>query len=253
MPDFDLLTAGFPCQPFSTYGQCKGFEDCRSDIFQYLIEIIKLKNPQYVLFENTATLLNHDNGATLWKILQALWENGYNAQWQVIDSHHFIAQNRRRIYIIASLAKESTPAIFPLPYFSQTNPQAAQRRTRSKSMYPEEERSKPRSKKEIQQSISKGEYWFLNTGFLKSHKTNRLRLRRATPTITTNPSSEFMVIQNGNARILTPQECEKLQGFPSGFTASVSADSRRYNLIGNAVTIPVIEMIGKVMMRECTV
>ena len=61
MPDFDLLTAGFPCQPFSTYGKCKGFEDCRSDISQYLIGIIKLKNPKYVLFENTATLLNHDN------------------------------------------------------------------------------------------------------------------------------------------------------------------------------------------------
>ncbi len=253
MPDFDLLTAGFPCQPFSTYGKCKGFEDCRSDIFQDLIGIIACKRPQYVLFENTATLLNHDNGATFWKILQTLWKNGYDAQWQIIDSKHFIPQNRRRIYIIASLTKESTPAIFPLPYFSQTNPQTASRRSRSESLYPDQKGSKPKQQKKAKQSNSKGEYWFLNTGFLKSQKTNRLRLRRATPTLTTNPSTEFMVVQNGNPRVLTPIECERLQGFPDNYTDSITADTRRYNLIGNAVTIPVIEMIGKVMMRECVV
>jgi len=253
MPDFDLLTAGFPCQPFSTYGKCKGFEDCRSDIFQDLIGIIACKRPQYVLFENTATLLNHDNGATFWKILQTLWKNGYDAQWQIIDSKHFILQNRRRIYIIASLTEKSTPAIFPLPYFSQTNPQTASRRSRSESLYPDQKGSKPKQQKKAKQSNSKGEYWFLNTGFLKSQKTNRLRLRRATPTLTTNPSTEFMVVQNGNPRVLTPIECERLQGFPDNYTDSITADTRRYNLIGNAVTIPVIEMIGKVMMRECVV
>jgi len=93
----------------------------------------------------------------------------------------------------------------------------------------------------------------LNTGFLQSCKTNRLRLRSASPTLTTNPSTEFMVIQNGNARILTPIECERLQGFPDNYTDSITADSRRYNLIGNAVTIPVIEKIGQVMLRECSI
>lgn len=84
----------------------------------------------------------------------------------------------------------------------------------------------------------------MNTSFLKSVKTNRLRLRDAIPTLTTVPSNDFAVIQNGRARILTPTECEKLQGFPKDWTSSLDAYTRRCNLIGNAITVPVVEQIG---------
>lgn len=244
MPDFDLLTAGFPCQPFSTAGKCEGFKDCRIDIFQQIIRIIEQKHPKFVFLENTSGLLNHDNGATFWQVLQAFWKCGYDVQWQIINSQYFVPQYRNRLYIVASLAEERFPSIFPLTCFSQHNPQAVNQRKGSKPTYLKKTGGEKNQKKTRYRTNYKGSYWFLNTAFLNSPKKNRLRLRSVTPTLTTCPSQDFAIIQNGQARILTPIECERLQGFPKNWTASLAADTRRYNLIGNAVTIPVIKQIG---------
>lgn len=93
----------------------------------------------------------------------------------------------------------------------------------------------------------------MNMTFINSQMKNRLRLRSVSPTLTTTPSSDFAVIQDGFARTLTPEECEILQGFPPGWTASLTADTRRCNLIGNAVTVPVIEQIGMALKEVVVV
>lgn len=77
IPEFDVLTAGFPCQPFSICGRRQGFEDTRGTLFFHICEIIKLKQPQVVLLENVKHLIHHDRGRTLDIILRSLEELGY--------------------------------------------------------------------------------------------------------------------------------------------------------------------------------
>ena len=233
MPDFDLLTAGFPCQPFSIAGKCQGFQDDRSDLFYEIIRIAKGKKPKFMLLENTAGLLNNANGRSFAKILYALWEIGYDCQWEVIDSKHYLPQNRRRLFIICTLREkiQNPPAIFPLLHGKKKPQSTTQKR------------------KKFRSQADKGEL-FMNTAFLQSCKANRIKRRTATPTLCTCPL-DFMILQKGDLRRLTPTEYEKLQGFPAGWTAPL-ADTRRYTLVGNAVSVPVVQTIGR-MLKEVSI
>ncbi|MBE5990527.1 MAG: DNA (cytosine-5-)-methyltransferase [Paenibacillaceae bacterium] len=109
IPDFDVLLAGFPCQPFSSAGKGLGFSDTRGTLFFEIERIINEKNRagKYVkafLLENVEGLVNHDKGNTLKVIISKLKKLGYNVNWKVLDSQHFgLAQSRKRIYIVGTL------------------------------------------------------------------------------------------------------------------------------------------------------
>ena len=77
LADFDLLTGGFPCQPFSVCGARKGFADERGDLFFELARILESKRPRYFLLENVPGLLGIDSGRTFAKIIETLCELGY--------------------------------------------------------------------------------------------------------------------------------------------------------------------------------
>lgn len=101
LPDFDMLCAGFPCQPFSQAGQGKGFDDPRGTIFFKLLRIIKVKNPSILFFENVPNLKRHDNGHTYAIIQNELRNAGYAIFDEIIDSAFFgVPQSRPRIYIV---------------------------------------------------------------------------------------------------------------------------------------------------------
>jgi DNA (cytosine-5)-methyltransferase 1 len=114
LPDFDILSAGFPCQSFSIAGQRRGFDDTRGSLFFEIARIAKEKKPPYLLLENVKGLLSHDKGQTFRTILATLDEMGYDAEWQVLNSRYFVPQNRERIFIIGYLRGSSTRKIFPL-------------------------------------------------------------------------------------------------------------------------------------------
>ena len=100
LADFDLLTGGFPCQPFSVAGQRKGFDDERGNLFFELARILKDKRPRYFIFENVPGLLGIDKGQTFSKIIETLSELGYCVEWAVHNSADFgVPQSRRRIYL----------------------------------------------------------------------------------------------------------------------------------------------------------
>ena len=104
LPDFDLLCAGFPCQPFSLAGKELGFNDSRGTVFFKLHEIISIKRPQVIFLENVTNLIHHDSGRTYGTILQSLDEAGYTLSPVVLDSAYFgIPQSRLRVYIIGYL------------------------------------------------------------------------------------------------------------------------------------------------------
>lgn len=114
LPDFDLLTAGFPCQAFSLAGKREGFDDSRGNIFFEVIRILRDKRPKYFLLENVKGLLSHDSGRTFGRILLCLGELGYACEWQVLNGKHFgVPQNRERVFVIGYFRGESRLKVFP--------------------------------------------------------------------------------------------------------------------------------------------
>lgn len=121
IPDFDVLLAGFPCQPFSTAGQRKGFADTRGTMFFEIERILKAKNPQGFLLENVPGLVSHDKenradqiGRTLRTIISHLEDLGYNVNWKVLNAKDFgVPQSRERIYIIGS--RKTQPEFNKIP------------------------------------------------------------------------------------------------------------------------------------------
>jgi len=102
IPDFDILTAGFPCQPFSQAGQKRGFDDIRGTLFFEIAEIIRVKQPKAFFLENVRHLHSHDNGKTFELIKRVLTEDlGYSFQEFIVKASDFgLPQHRPRLFMI---------------------------------------------------------------------------------------------------------------------------------------------------------
>lgn len=102
--DFDILTGGFPCQSFSIMGKKKGFDDVRGNVFFNILDILRIKQPPFVLLENVRNLLTHDKKNTIKVIEQELRNTGYqNVFYNVFNSKNFgLAQKRNRVFIFAT-------------------------------------------------------------------------------------------------------------------------------------------------------
>lgn len=102
IPDFDIITAGFPCQPFSQAGFKKGFLDTRGTLFFDIAEIIRIKQPQAFFLENVRGLYQHDEGKTFATIKRILTEElGYSLHHQIVKaSDHGLPQHRPRLFMV---------------------------------------------------------------------------------------------------------------------------------------------------------
>ena len=104
LPDFDILTGGFPCQPFSLGGLRKGFEDTRGTLFFQIERILRERKPQAFFLENVAGLVSHDKGNTIKVIENSLTQLGYTFEWRIMNACNYgIPQNRNRWYCIGFL------------------------------------------------------------------------------------------------------------------------------------------------------
>ena len=113
IPAHDLLTAGFPCQPFSSAGQKKGFRDPRGMLFSVIVDILKTYRPRYFILENVKRLLLMEKGIHFAIVLSALTELDYQIEWRLVNAKHFgLAQNRERVLMLGSLdVKDNYPTI----------------------------------------------------------------------------------------------------------------------------------------------
>jgi len=101
IPDHDLLTGGFPCQPFSSAGRKLGVEDARGSLFEKIVQVLKMKRPEYFVLENVKRLLSMDSGRHFATILHALSEAGYLIEWRLLNAVNFgLPQHRERVVII---------------------------------------------------------------------------------------------------------------------------------------------------------
>ena len=100
---FDVFTAGFPCQDLSVAGRQKGIgEGTRSGLFYEIIRLLGEIQPRFVLFENVRNLLSHEKGTTFQEILFQIAKAGYDAEWSVISAKDVGACHKReRLWIIA--------------------------------------------------------------------------------------------------------------------------------------------------------
>ena len=115
MPDFNLLCAGFPCQPYSLSGKRRGFEDARGTLFFEIARLAEAKRPAFLCLENVPGLLSHDQGRTFHAILTTLHELGYGLEWSVLNSANFhIPQSRRRLFLVGYLDPRCAGKVFPL-------------------------------------------------------------------------------------------------------------------------------------------
>ena len=102
IPDFDILCAGFPCQPFSQAGHKKGFKDNNDgNLFFSIEEILRIKKPRVFFLENVRHLKNHDEGRTFKKIYKTLQNLNYTFDYKVIKASDFgLPQHRPRVYMV---------------------------------------------------------------------------------------------------------------------------------------------------------
>ncbi|KKN75433.1 hypothetical protein LCGC14_0380540 [marine sediment metagenome] len=237
LPNIDGLCAGFPCQAFSIAGKRLGFEESRGTLFFEIARITKQKRPKILLLENVKGLLSHDKGRTFETILKTLDELGYDAEWQVLNSKYFVPQNRERIFIIGHLRGASTPKIFPIKESIERNVETRSKTQKSRKLVSSQ--TIPTIDSGYQKGY--GNRAMIYMSFKSANMKQRIQ-KRDTTWILTAANNDFGIIEKGSIRRLTPLECERLQGFPDGWTSGVS-DAQRYKQLGNAVTVPVVEFI----------
>jgi len=253
LPHFDLLCGGFPCQAFSIAGKRRGFDDTRGSLFFEIARIAKEKKPSHLLLENVRGLLSHDKGETFRTIISTLDEVGYDAEWQVLNSKYFVPQNRERVFIVGHLRGASTRQVFPL---GEINAEPAEKILRqvgnidTKGLYAVVNDRGEFREVDVSSSLD-ANYWkgcdnhAQRTMIYMSNTNANMRQRvqdRSESWTLTNNSGDFGIMDGVRVRRLTPLECERLQGFPDGWTEGLS-DTQRYRCIGNAVTVPVVEYI----------
>jgi DNA (cytosine-5)-methyltransferase 1 len=248
LPDFDLLVGGFPCQAFSIAGKRGGFSDTRGTLFFDLARILKAKRPRLFLFENVKGLLSHDEGRTFLTIVSALDELGYDLQWEVLNSKNFgVPQNRERIFITGHLRGTPRPQVFPLgedggEHNALVGKQAQATGTINSSM------SKGGNRQDSKAGVLIGELHAQNPSVHQDYRV--YETDGIAPTLNSNRgggSAKHPYIAQSQIRRLTPMECERLQGYPDGWTEGVS-DTQRYKTLGNAVTVNVVEAICRSML-----
>lgn len=241
IPKFDILLAGFPCQPFSVAGLRKGFEDTRGTLFFDICKIIDFHKPEVIFLENVKGFKNHNQGQTFSIVKQSLEQLGYIVYAQVLNAKDFgVPQNRDRIFIICF--QKNTKFSFPLPLEKNIKLGDILERlvpdkyTLSDKLWAGHQRRKSEHKK----NGNGFGYRLFNEN---SPYTSTISARYY------KDGSEILIEQkNKNPRKLTPREAARLQGFPDSFEIPVS-DVQAYKQFGNSVSVPVIEAIALEIAR----
>jgi DNA (cytosine-5)-methyltransferase 1 len=245
LPEFDVLLAGFPCQPFSIAGMRKGFEDeGRGNMFFVIKRILKDRRPRAFLLENVKNLKNHDKGNTYKVIEKNLKELGYYLKTEVLNSAEYgnVPQNRERIYIAGFLKKED--------YNRFKFPNKVKLTKNIHDMYENEPgeayyyNNKPIFKALEKEIVKYDTVYQWRRKYVRENKNNMC------PTLTANMGmgghNVPIIKDKKGIRKLTPKECANFQGFPENYKLPKDmADSRLYKQLGNSVSVTVVERVAK--------
>jgi DNA (cytosine-5)-methyltransferase 1 len=250
IPDFDILAAGFPCQPFSVCGKQKGFDDKRGNLFFEIVKTIDAKNPSIIFLENVANLTEHDNGKTFNIIHNELASRGYYIRYIIADACDYgIPQHRTRTYVVAFKDKADC----------------------DRFTFPEKVPLKNRIKDIINTKVKADDKYYYKPGTAKYEKLCKFisddkQLYRFSDwgiqsskdgisfTLKANMGTYYdrvPIIKDAfGIRNITPQECLALQGFPKTFSFLASVPGReQYKQAGNTVCVQVVNNILKMITK----
>lgn len=263
LEDFDILVAGFPCQPFSICGKKKGFKDTRGTVFFDVCKIIRIKQPKVIVLENVKHLIYHDQGNTLRVILANLKDLGYTVNYKILNAKDFgLPQHRERIFITGTRGKA-----FNFEQLKRKVPPQLQDFLDQEGDFEILDQSEytfiacPR--RQVSGLIFVG-YRNKNTWktgvrpdtqhLSRVHRQpNRIySIEGVHPTI---PSQEtagrffIYVPQQNLVRKLTLKECYRIMGFPENFKTHANL-AASYKQIGNSVCVPVVEAIAQEILHQ---
>lgn len=252
IPDFNMLTASFPCQSFSVCGNKKGFEDERGNLFFEIMRIAVKKQPQIIFLENVANLTEHDNGKTFNRIHNELSERNYYIRYIIADACNYgIPQHRTRTYIVA------------FKDFDMCN----------KFQFPKEQPLEKHIFDIIDRSVKADDNFYLNENFVQYQKMNAAitdenQIYRFSDygiqkskdgisfTLKANMGTWYnrvpIVKDDFGIRTITPKECLALQGFPKYFDFPDIPIKSMYKQCDNTVVVPVVKNIAKQMKEVGT-
>lgn len=264
----DIITFGSPCQDLSIAGKRQGLKGEQSSLFYEAIRIIKEMReatngqyPRFALWENVVGALSSNKGEDFRAVLQSLIEiksptatvplpprgkwttagmvrgEGWSLAWRVLDTQYFgVPQRRRRIFLVADFAAERAGEVL-FESSSLSGDTSAGAEARKEAARTVENSTGGNCKTGIRLIVPK----------VARCITTGIRYDSETETFVTEAVSKYSRTRY-RVRRLTPIECERLMGFPDGWTEGGS-DSARYKALGNSVAVPVVEWIMKRMMR----
>ena len=252
---FDILCAGFPCQPFSIAGVSKkkslgretGFKDkTQGTLFFDVADIISQHRPKAFFLENVKNLTSHDKGNTFRVIRETLEELDYSIHYQVMDGQTYVPQHRERIMIVG----------FDMNVF----------KGKEQFEFPEQHPS-TRTVKEILDPNIDDKYtlsdklWNYLQNYAEKHKAKGngfgyglVDLNGITRTLSARyykDGSEILIPQSDgkNPRRLSPRECARLMGYPDDFIINAVSDVQAYRQCGNSVVVPLITAVSKLIVK----
>ncbi|MFA5842338.1 MAG: DNA cytosine methyltransferase [Candidatus Gracilibacteria bacterium] len=216
MPDFDIITGGFPCQPFSHAGFKKGFTDQRGTLFHDIVRIIKEKKPRAFFLENVSHLLKHDNGKTFEVIKQTIEKDlGYSFHYKIVRASDFnLPQHRPRLFMVG-FRNKNIPFEFPAPV-------------------------------ELTKTLS--EIW---GGKCEKKIGYTLRVGGRGSGIHDRRNWDTYVV-DGEVKRLSPHEGKKMMGFPDNFIFPVTS-TQAMKQLGNSVAVNAIHAVAKQIINSLTI
>ncbi len=257
IPDHDILTAGFPCQPFSLAGVSKknslgrshGFDDkTQGTLFFDVKRIISTKRPKAFILENVKNLVSHDKGNTFEIIRESLREElDYEIFFKVIDAKGLVPQHRERIFIIGFDRKRYTSPVFTFPTMVSENQPVIgdilERKVDPKYTLTDKLWKYLRDYAAKHKAKGNG-FGYSLVDLYGTSRTLSARYHK--------DGSEILIPQgsNKNPRRLTPSECKKLMGYPKNYCIDDIgvSDTQLYRQFGNSVAVPVVLRIAEAVV-----
>jgi DNA (cytosine-5)-methyltransferase 1 len=210
-PDFDILCAGIPCQPFSNIGKLKGFDDERGSLINQVTRILKAKSPKAFIIENVKGLVNHNEGETFKKMVHMLEECNYKISHQVLSCDNYgIPQMRKRLFIVGLKDK-----VFDFEAIKTI------------------------------QTPSLSSYLGMN---FKKDKAFTIRCGGRNSNITDRHNWDSYYLSNDEVYTLNVQDMKKLQGFPEEFVLCGSKKQQE-TMLGNTIPTNLTYVVGKELIK----
>jgi DNA (cytosine-5)-methyltransferase 1 len=226
LPEVDLVTAGFPCQDLSQAGRTAGITGDKSGLIGHVFRLLDRAKPEptWLLLENVSFMLALDKGEAMRWLTEQLEGRGYTWAYRVVDSRAFgLPQRRKRVLLLASRTEDPRPILL----------------------------NQDHGEVEIDDrtGLACGFYWTEGTRGLGWAVDAIPTLKGGSGLGIPSPPA---IWQPGTGRVVTPElrDAERLQGFDADWTIAADATEERrrtgrWKLIGNAVSVPVAEWLGK--------